>query len=968
MSMSIKRTHAFRFALFAASAVGALGLAQNVSAQIAAPVAAPAPVVADDTAPKEPEVKDIIVTGIRASLKSATMAKQRMVGFGDAIYAEDIGKLPATNLAETLNRMPGVRLNRDINGEGTQVAIRGLGPSFSKVLLNGAQVAVASDGGTNGGSANREVDLDLFPSELFNKLELSKSPVASQLEGGTAGTVNLHNARPFDKPGTHFTVIGQGQYTDSNLKWSPRGSIIASKTFGDTFGILLGVSGVSTSTRVDGYETIGFTDGNVGSLGGNGFSYASVVPNNTGHGLVAGTPVNLAQTSGLSTSALDQAIIPRLGRNSLTDGTRSRISAIASIEWRPSDALHFAIDGIWAISKRNYNRYNMNWYVRNSGPGTSPTSTGGMVPINLTVDSNNVVTSGTFANSSFFMEADVFRQRTRFFNINPNMTWKITDNLRLDGQLNYGHSSFYREQSQFDFQTTPQSGVDVYYSNPTGAAQPSITTNVNLNDPNLGWKWYRVNVQAVRRSTDTKGGHFDLTWGDDDLSLKAGAAYDRAKRTIVAYDNSAAFQTAVCGSTCAGTSGLIQSSAISQYLSSMTISNFGHLLGGGIGYSSFIMPNITALENATNYYSYLDNAPEALGAVTGGATGRIDEATWGGYAEVDGKKQVFGKDLSFNVGLRYYNTRQIVAGPVQIGTAINYVSFDKVYGGVLPSMNMVYSATKHLKVRFAASQTITRADASSLLPGLTFSDPSAQTATRGNPDLKPYKSNNIDFGGEYYTGSIGYVGFSAFYKNIDGFTANQQTQLPFTALGIPYSSLTTTQQQAIDGRGGASAATVTVTQPVNLQALKLTGLEATWVQPLDFLVKGLGFSANGTRIGQSSSSGLVATGISPWSYNLQGFYEGHGVSVSLNYVWNDKAIAANGPQNNINVPLVSQARGQFDLSAGYALPYFGKSTKLTLDVLNITNQPIRTTFGYDNATYSVYWPGRQVLLGVRASF
>jgi outer membrane receptor protein involved in Fe transport len=180
----------------------------------------------------------------------------------------------------------------------------------------------------------------------------------------------------------------------------------------------------------------------------------------------------------------------------------------------------------------------------------------------------------------------------------------------------------------------------------------------------------------------------------------------------VAYDNSAAFQTAVCGSTCAGTSGLIQSSAISQYLSSMTISNFGHLSGGGIGYSSFIMPNITALENATNYYSYLDNAPEALGAVTGGATGRIDEATWGGYAEVDGKKQVFGKDLSFNVGLRYYNTRQIVAGPVQIGTAINYVTFDKVYGGVLPSMNLVYSATKHLKVRFAASQTITRADAS----------------------------------------------------------------------------------------------------------------------------------------------------------------------------------------------------------------------------------------------------------------
>jgi TonB-dependent receptor len=961
--------HAFRFALFAASAIGALGLAQNASAQATTPIKTAADDSAPTTASTAASAEEIVVTGIRASLKSATIAKKNMVGFGDAIYAEDIGKLPATNLAETLNRMPGVRLNRDINGEGTQVSIRGLGPSFSKVLLNGAQIAVASDGGTNGGSTGREVDLDLFPSELFNKLELSKSPVASQLEGGTAGTVNLHSARPFDKPGTHVTVIGQGQYTDSNEKWSPRGAIIASKTFGDTFGVLLGVSGVSTKTRVDGFESIGWTDGNLGNgVGGDGFNYASVVPNNTGHGLVAGTPVNLAATSGLPLSTLDKAIIPRLGRNSLTDGTRSRISAIASVEWRPSEELHFAIDGIWAISKRNYNRYNMNWYVRNSAPGTSPTSTGGMVPIGLTVDNNNVVTNGTFANSSFFMEADVFRQTTHFYNINPNVTWKINDKLRLDGQVNIGHSSFYREQSQFDFQTTPQSGVDVYYSNPTGAAQPSITTNANLNDPNLGWKWYRVNVQAIRRETTTKGAHFDLTWGDDDLSVKTGVAYDKASRSIIAYDNSAAFQNAVCGATCDGSTGSVPTSAISQYLSPMSISNFGHLSGGGIGYSSFMMPNIAALEAATNYQSYLKNAPVALGAVTGGATGYIDEANWGGYGEIDGRHDILGKELKFNLGLRYYNTRQQVQGPVQIGTAISMVAFDKTYGGVLPSMNLVYSATKRIKVRLAASQTITRADAGSLLPGLTFSDPSAQTASRGNPDLRPYKSNNVDFGGEYYTGSIGYVGFSAFYKNIDGFTVNQQTQLPFTSLGIPYSSLTTTQQQAIDARGGAAAATVTVTQPVNLQALKLTGLEATWVQPLDFLIKGMGFSANGTRIGQKSSSGLVATGISPWSYNLQGFYEAHGVSVSLNYVWNDKAVAANGPQNNINVPLISQARGQLDLSAGYALPYFGKSMKLTLDVLNITNQPIRTTFGYDNATYSVYWPGRQVLAGLRASF
>jgi TonB-dependent receptor len=203
---------------------------------------------------------------------------------------------------------------------------------------------------------------------------------------------------------------------------------------------------------------------------------------------------------------------------------------------------------------------------------------------------------------------------------------------------------------------------------------------------------------------------------------------------------------------------------------------------------------------------------------------------------------------------------------------------------------------------------------------------------------------------------------------VDGFTVNTQNTVPFSALGLAFTDLTTTQQQAITLRGGPTVATVTVTRPVNLSKLLLQGAEVTWVQPLDFLYQGLGFSANATYIKQSSSSGLVAPGIARWSYNLQGFYEGHGLSVSLNYVWNDKSIAANAPQNNINVPLRADSRGQLDLSAGYQLPFHDNLMRLTLDVLNITNEPLRTTFGYDNAPYSVYYPGRQVLVGLRASF
>ncbi|MBB6250799.1 TonB-dependent receptor [Nitrospirillum iridis] len=964
MAYSRNRAHSGTWkALLTTTALAGAALLGTMSTQAHAQAAA---ATGDDT------LEEITVTGIRRSLLDATEQKRNSVSFGDSIFAEDIGKLPATNLAETLNRIPGVKLTRDINGEGVQVSIRGLGPSFSKVLLNNTQIAVASDGGTNGGSANREVDLDFFPSELFTRLDVAKSPTADMLEGGIAGTVNLHSARPFDNEGTHVTLIGQGQYTNADNEVSPRGALVASHTWGD-FGVLVGVSGVKTTTRIDGFETIGYTDGNLpagsGDVGtGNGFVYAATAPKNVA-GLTAGQPVNLAQTSGLSLAQLGSAQIPRLGRNSYTFGDRSRVSSLLSLEYRPSDEWHFAIDGLWAQSDRNYQRLNMNWYVRNSGPGSSPTSTGGMVPFNLTVDSNNVVTQGTFANSSFFLENDIFNQHTEFYNINPTLTWKPSKDFTVDAQVNYGHSTFFREQPQFDFQTPAQSGLTVTYQAGGANGQPIITPNRDLNDPNLGWRWYRVNVQNVYRETTTRGAHIDAKYGDDTVNLKVGGAYDMASRIIRAYDNSTTFQTAVCGATCDGVSGLVPNSQVGQYLMPMNISDFGKLANGNVGYTKWIMTNLAALEKATNYDYYKDTAPQTRSAVTGGSVGNISEKTFGGYAEGNAKDTLLGHDVAINMGLRYFHTDQTVTSPLQTASgALIDQTLNTGYSDVLPSANVVYSLTDDIKLRAAASRSVTRADASQLLPGTTFSDISAQVASAGNPNLKPYTSNNIDIGGEWYTGGLGYVGAALFRKDIDGFTVTTQKTVPFTALGINFTDLNTSQQQALNLRGGPNVATVTLTQPVNLSKLLLQGVELTWVQPLDFIVEGLGFSANGTHIEQSSESGLFATGIAPYSYNLQGYYEGHGVSVSLNYVWNDQSTAANAPQNNINEPLIAAARGQFDLSLGYQLPMFNDSIRLTVDALNITNEPLVTLFGHSNSPYSIYYPGVQVIFGARAKF
>ena len=159
-----------------------------------------------------------------AACTSSTDAKRESVGFTDSIFAEDIGKFPDTNLAESFNRIPGITITREISGEGLNIAIRGLGTNFTRVLLNDAPVAVASTGRTDAQNTNREVDLDMFPTELFSQLTVHKSSDAHTLEGGAAGTVNMRMARPFDQEGGRLAYSIQG-IDNQRCRWHRRQGI-----------------------------------------------------------------------------------------------------------------------------------------------------------------------------------------------------------------------------------------------------------------------------------------------------------------------------------------------------------------------------------------------------------------------------------------------------------------------------------------------------------------------------------------------------------------------------------------------------------------------------------------------------------------------------------------------------------------------------------------------------------------------
>ncbi|MEG8055220.1 hypothetical protein QP185_21700 [Sphingomonas aerolata] len=145
-----------------------------------------------------------------------------------------------------------------------------------------------------------------------------------------------------------------------------------------------------------------------------------------------------------------------------------------------------------------------------------------------------------------FLEESIFRQTTEFYNLNPSLTWAPSDTFKVEAQVNYGKSTFYREQPSFLIQTPREAGINAFYDNTDSKnPQPIVTSNVDLGDPNLGWQWYRQNVQSVRRKTETKGAHVDFTLGDANMNLKFGGAYDSAQRNVRAYDNSTAHQTSV---------------------------------------------------------------------------------------------------------------------------------------------------------------------------------------------------------------------------------------------------------------------------------------------------------------------------------------------------------------------------------------------------------------------------------------
>ena len=1027
--------------LTSAAMLGMTGVAAR--AQDAAPAAAPA--AADDT---------VIVTGYRGSLQSSAAAKKRAVGFQDSVFSEDIGKFPDSNIAESINRIPGVTIAREINGDGVNIAIRGLGTSFTKVLLNGAPVSVASTGSTDSQNTNREVDLDLFPTELFTSLTVDKSPQAHMIEGGAAGVVNMRQARPFDHKGNQLVYSLEGTKNSNADDWGDKGSLLASGTWGN-FGLIGGVAFSNEKVANSGFESIGWTNANLNAAqnpastrnntGGGNWTIPGTLPSNTGlkdgSGVLIpdGTTIDqaflLQYNPGTTIDQIDNGLIPRLGRPMNEWGTRDRISGIVGAEWRPSEDFHAYIDMMYAHKKNAMQRTDMDWVGRN----------GSMIPLDLTFDRTDcangcTVTGGTFANAQFFLEYRPYTETTDFQSFNPGFDWKISDKLDWDLSADYTRSTFHRESPTVLVITAPSSGVTATYKN--DGDMPTVTSNVSINDPaNFGWNGGRVNIQDEKRITETKGAHTDLKWGDSNFNIAVGAAYDDVSRRITAYDNSQAWQNATCGDNpsvvlpspnfqppCLGANTTTPpTSTVSPLPSGAYPAYAGYGTGytagqtGPVTWSGSLIP-LSALASYlspgpygyvsldwdkfaadSHYDAFHDAAPVAGSSNTSANTGFVDEKASAIYLEVNGDRDMMGHRLRYNFGARSISTDQTIGGlvsvpdprnsatpaPVDGGKYPNTVSWvytKSNYKNFLPSASIDYFITDNLIAKVSVSNTMTRPNPNVMLPGLNFSSPSADTGSVGNPALKPYISKNKDFGLEWYTGKEGFVALTVFNKRMNGFTTNGNTTVPLSALaayGVTYDTLNPTQQQALKNRCGCTdltvinAETVTLSEQVNIAGLEtISGTEFTWVQPLGQWwtpLDGFGFSSNYTKIKERSGVGVpVATGIPDSTYNVTAYYENHGLSVHVSDNFTGKELVGTLGQNGIAAAgLYADQRSQVDLSASLDLGeafHMPHNLQITLDATNLTNQPLKTYFQFENASYAYYKPGSTVMLGIRGKF
>lgn len=958
-------------------------------------VLAVSPAWAQEAAPATdaPAAEDeIVVTGFRASLDAALDAKREDRGIVDVIKAEDIGKFPDTNLAESLQRIPGVVIDRDA-GEGRSITVRGLGQDFTRIRINGIE-ALATTGGTDSsGGANRSrgFDFNVFASELFNSITVRKSASANVDEGSLGATVDLQAARPFDYDGFRIAGSVKGRYNDLNDKIDPRAALLVSNTFADgRLGVLVSAAYSKRRLYEEGFSTVRWDNGpssqgwcapiGLTSQGTNA-TQATCGPAAQGVARLPDTPANRAAYLAASDPNNFHPRLPRYGR--LTHD-QDRLGVTASVQWAPTDNTTITAEFLYSKLKatRQEDFIQAISFSRNAAAGGKPQTS----VVDTAYDANGALLYGVYNGVDIRSESRFDKLSTEFTQPTLTIDHAFSDRLRFNARIGRADSKF-RNPIQttttldainvngfsIDFRDSDRLpamnfGLDV--TNPTGGLTilgvPQVTSGTQPNTvTNTTTSEIRIRPQGADNRNDVL--HFDLTWDvvPDGFSVNLGA--DFKKYTFDTYEFRRVNQNDTIFAPPGGMSGL-----------TTAVTGFGKGLGAG-GVTGWVIPDLNAIAAAYDIYcNCIKSGPAGgpgdftLSSITNGnARGnnrRVVEKDTSGFLMFDFQQELAGIPLRGNFGVRYVETDITAQGYVATGGG-TLVTVKNKYEDWLPSLNLSANITDEFVVRFAAARVMARPQLGNLNPGGTINTTGNLTITSGNPLLKPFRANTLDASFEWYHGKGAFIGLGLFYKDIGTYIQQLRSTIPFNQTGLPLNLLPAnfTGDELFQ-----------VTTPINTSGGPLKGFEINVQQPFDFLpgfLQYFGITANYTRVKSKINYQVSPTAagtirddlinLSPKSWNTTLYYDDGRFSARGSLAYRSDYLQRVPGQNNNDVEGKNSTLN-LDAQIAYKI---NDHIELTLEGVNLTDEFNDQFISRARNSVVVYnHTGREVLAGVRFKF
>ena len=870
------------------------------------------------------EIQEIIeVKGFRSSLIKARDLKRNAIGSQDSIVAEDIADFPDLNLADSLQRVPGISITRE-GGEGRNISLRGLGPDFARVQVNGMEGLATSASAMDSRGAvsrSRAFDFNIFASELFNQIDVKKSYQASLDEGGIGGTVNLRSAKPFDYDG--FTAAASAQMgTNSQTEGTdPRMSIIVSDTWGN-FGALFSAS---------------YSQRDINEQGYNGYRWRKRTVDAEGYSDSLSQDVKTALENG-------EIFFNRGNRYSVWQNEQTRTGLATSLQYRPSPDFTFDFDILYSELENNRAEFHL------PTSGSSSTAIGYIDALEIIPASDGdgfEAVYGEFSNTPLRTETREDLDTTKFTQITLTNKWNVTDDLLLTTLI--GHSSSKFSQPKRDkFYVESMGNITTDYRG-SRRFDPVNTYSITPTDADV-WTFREIDLREDRIDNTYDmlaiNGSYILT---NDASLKFGVSFKKFENSRELRDNNDI--------------GRNQEAPQNNEVRSIDQFAYAYTNHDDIDWIAI------DLNSAMDFYGV--NRDLGAASIVTSATGKVEEDTNAAYVEYEWVNYFSDSTLRGNIGLRYYDT-QITSYGITNGVAVDIGSD---YNGVLPTLNLAWEPTEETVVRFSAAKNVTRPSLGSLgVSGEVQVDPDGARGldvSAGNPKLQPYESDNYDMSFEWYFSEEGSVSAGVFFKQIDNFVIGTTVEVPYSDTGFPLSLLDETLGQTGD-------TLFNYTRPENGRSTDIKGLELSYQSLLSFLPEpfdNLGFIANYTFADgeflyenvQNSGENQYKTfeGLSKHNTNFTIFYEtdvwGARISAASrsDYITWGAGVAEDEDEHGMHGSTF------VDISMFYQI---NEHIKVTLEGINMTNQADEQYSDTADRIYNVTTSGRTFYLGTSYKF